>query len=47
MEEKVFLIQGTEGTEDLRCRPRRLEMVRDRLSRLLDVEEVMDLEEAV
>ena len=47
MEEKDFLIPDTEDTEDLRCRPRRLEMEKDRLSRLPDVEEVMDPEEAV
>ena len=47
MEGMDALIQGTEGTEDLRCRPRRLEMVRDRLSRLMDAEEVMDPEAAV
>ena len=47
MEGMDALIQVTEDTEDLLCRPRRLEMERGRLSRLLDVEEVMDPEAAV
>ncbi|MCR5355890.1 MAG: hypothetical protein K6E63_00655 [Lachnospiraceae bacterium] len=47
MEKKDFLITDMEGMEGLLCRPRRLAMVRDRLSHPLDVEEVMDPEAAV
>ena len=47
MEGMDALIQVTEGTEDLLCHPRRLAMVRDRLFRLRDAEEVMDPEAAV
>lgn len=46
MEGKDVLIMGTEGTEGLLCRPRRLEMERGRLSRRRDAEEVMDPEAA-
>ena len=47
MEEKAFLIRGTLDTEDLRCRPRLLEMERDRRFHLRDVEGVMDSEAVV